>query len=213
MISIFDGMKASLDLATSVSVIGAVYMYWREQNKVKKREDEEEIRKALERTRVSFKDRKEYFVNKALDINNLIDKIKNEPEIDEQKKESIKKEINKAYDEIYLFLKILISEVKNEYMVTPYSIKNQDKKNNLVKGIEQAIEELKFRIEVGTMILFYAKENVIISLDKPNFVEVQAFTGSFISILCMPNSASSQELKIINGRVPESHRLSHCCPR
>jgi len=199
VISIFDGMKVSLDLATALSVIIAMLMYMWEQKKARERKDQEEVRAALERTRVSFKDRKDYFINMALQLSDLY-------EAGEQ--EEIIREFNKALGEIVFFLEILINEIENEYKITAASVRDAEKRIKLQASIKNAIHDLRFKIVIGTMILNSSNKNIKICFDDSNKENAKMFVTAFIRILCMQNTSSSDDVIEINKQMNPNDRLS-----
>ncbi len=75
MVSFFEGMKASLDLATSASVIVAIVLYIQDKRtsaiKDKKEAEERELLRSLDRIRSSLEGTKNELIKKALELDIL----------------------------------------------------------------------------------------------------------------------------------------------
>lgn len=210
MDSLFDGMKASLDIATSISVIIAVITYWCEQRKVHKRKDEEKIYDALERTRASFAKRKEDFINMSTQLSNLITKYEDsESEVIDQNIKPIIKEINEVDGKVVFFLKFLINEIENEYMTAISTIKNKDNRAKLDNGINKAVNNFKKAIVISKNMLYQTKEDIFDSLKKDNFKEVVDKTGLYINVLAMPGELETDELKLVIETLTQKNGLSN----
>lgn len=204
MSSLFEGMKASLDLATSVSVIFAILMYIRDRKtsylKERKEREVQELIGTMERTRNSFREAKDMIFEIAIKINRLLENYGS--------KDELKSNLNIAEGEIAFRTTWLINELKAEYDANIASIRNSSKKEKIKSIIKECFDKLEASIDIGTFFMSVTKKAVFTNIDNDQTHQIIVFIAShFLGIAV--NSNQIWKIEDIINKMEEAEETGY----
>mgnify|MGYP001244167468 CR=1 FL=1 len=204
MSSLFEGMKASLDLATSVSVIFAILMYIRDRKssylKERKEREVQELIGTMERTRNSFREAKDMIFEIAIKISRLLENYGS--------KDELKSNLNIAEGEIAFRTAWLIDELKAEFDATIASIRDSSKKEKIKRIVKECFDKLEVSIDIGTYFMSEIKNSVFNSIDNDQVHQIIVFmTSHFLGVAVKSNQI--WKIEDIKNKMEEAEKTGY----
>lgn len=210
MMSFFEGMKASLDLATSASVIVAIVIYIQDKRtsaikekkeaeeratKEKKEAEERELLGALDRIRSSLEGTKNELIKKALELD-ILSRSNDE-------KESVLENLMSICGEVSFRLELLKRQVYSECDFFLSSIRDNDRYSCLKPYVEEEKKDFGFRLAVSIELLRYFAMIVskqLVSTKSSKLAENPKLFSVLIGIISLESPMALDDLKKINSQ-------------